>query len=397
MIYLDTSATTPLLPEARDAMLKLMDESISCEQGNASSLHSAGSRAKYALNEARSEIAKYIGVPPLELIFTSSGSESNNTVIRTFECCPILVSAVEHPSVLHAAEAYGDPCIKIPVNKYGVIDLEFIKKKLGDLTKDNPRQKILVSVMLANNETGTIEPVKSVSALIKGYKDKGCQNIYLHSDATQAVSKMPVNAKDLGVDYLTFTAHKLGGPIGISALYARTGVPFKPLIIGGAQENKRRAGTSNVILAAGFAAAVTYCREKDVLKKYQNIRALRDYLAKEIESKILNTRIITPLDKDASLPNILNVTFPYTEGESTQLYLDLEGIEVSTGSACASGDLEPSHVLMAMYHDAEIAHGSVRFSLPLNITKRELDRLMAKLPGIVTKIQDLSTLNKAKS
>lgn len=397
MIYLDTSATTPLLPKVRDAMLHLMDESISCKLGNASSLHSAGSRAKFALNEARTEIAKYIEVPPLELIFTSSGSESNNTVIHTFEHCPIIVSAIEHPSVLYAAEAYGDPFIKIPVDERGIIDLNFLKIKLEKLTKDNPRQKILVSIMLANNETGTIEPVEEVSALIKKFKDKGYRNIFLHSDATQAVSKIPVNIKKLGVDYLTFTAHKLGGPVGISALYIRAGAPFKSLIIGGAQENKRRAGTSNVILAAGFAAAVSYCQEKNVLKKYQKVRVLRNYLAQRITKILPDAKIITPLEENLSLPNILNVAFPYAEGESTQLYLDLEDIEVSTGSACASGDLEPSHVIMAMYHDAEIAHGSVRFSLPLDVTKAKLDQLLAKLPVIVTKIQDISTLNKAKS
>ena len=397
MIYLDTSATTPLLPEARDAMLGLMNESVSNKLGNASSLHSAGSRAKQALNEARSEIATFIGAPPLDLIFTSSGSESNNTVIHTFGHCPIFVSAIEHPSVLHPAEEYGNPCIKIPVNKQGIIDLDFLKTKIQETLDKNARQKILVSTMLANNEVGTIEPVRKVSELIKEFKAQGFRNIYLHTDATQAVSKIPVNVKDLDVDYLTFTAHKLGGPIGIAALYARTSAPFKPLIIGGAQENKRRAGTSNAILAAGFAAAVKYCDDKDVIKQYEKNRKLRDYLAARIKDKIPNARIITPESETDSLPNVLNVAFPYAEGESTQLYLDLEGIEVSTGSACASGDLEPSHVLMAMYHDAEVAHGSVRFSIPLNTKQADLDQLLEKLPGIVAKIQDLSTLNKAKS
>lgn len=397
MIYLDTSATTPLLPEARDAMLGLMNESVSRELGNASSLHSAGSRAKQVLNEARSRIATFIGVPPLDLIFTSSGSESNNTVVHTFEHCPIFVSSIEHHSILHPAEEYGNPCVKIPVDKQGIIDLDFLKNKLKEELDKNARQKILVSVMLANNEVGTIEPVRKVSDLIKEFKKQGYRNIYLHTDATQAVSKIPASVKDLGVDYLTFTAHKLGGPIGIAALYARTGAPFKPLVFGGAQENKRRAGTSNVVLAAGFAAAVKYCEDNDILSAYEKIRELRDYLATKIKAKIPNAKIITPEKESDSLPNVLNVAFPYAEGESTQLYLDLEGIEVSTGSACASGDLEPSHVLMAMYHDAEVAHGSVRFSLPLDTKKAELDHLLTKLPGIVAKIQDLSTLNKAKS
>ncbi len=400
MIYFDASATAPLLPEAKEAMVNLMDLSISGKLGNASSLHSAGSRAKEELIGARTEIAKLIGVPPLELILTSSGSESNNTVLHTFEHCPVFVSAIEHPSVLHPAEEYGDPCVKIPVNKQGIINLDYLNSKLAEIAKANPKQKILVSIMLANNEIGTIEPIKKIAILINKLRRQDYKNIYLHTDATQAIGKIPVNAKDLMVDYLTFTAHKLGGPVGIAALYARAGAPFKPLILGGAQENKRRAGTSNVILAAGFAAAAKYCNEHKTWEKYLKIKGLRNYLAERTLQKIPSAKIITPLSNQPSehkksvLPNILNVSFPAAEGESTQLYLDLNGIEVSTGSACASGNLEPSHVLMAMFHDAEIAHGSVRFSLPLAATKQQIDELLDKLPRIITKIQDLSTLNK---
>ena len=357
--------------------------------GNPSSLHSPGQTGKELLNEARMEIAQLIEARPLSIIFTSGGSESNNTVVRTFENCPIFVSSIEHPSVLQPASTYGNPCVKIPVDRQGVIDLNFLRENLEKTVEKDPKQKILVSVMLANNEVGTIEPVKEIAKIIQEIKKSRKAKIYLHTDATQAVGKIPVSVKDLNIDYLTFTSHKLGGPVGIAALYVKPGSPFKPLIMGGAQENKRRAGTSNVLLASGFKVAAKEAQKN--LENFSKVTELRNYLAEEIKNKIKSSLIITPKN---SLPNILNVSFPAAEGESTQLYLDLEGIAVSTGSACASGDLEPSHVLMAMFGDAEIAHGSVRFSLGLDTTKAEIDELMKHLPNIIEKIQDLSTLNK---
>lgn len=387
MIYLDFSATSPILPEVKAEMLRVMD----LELGNPSSLHTAGQAAKTLLNDARTEIAQLIEVPPLSLIFTSGGSESNNTVVRTFASCPIFVSAIEHPSVLKPAEAYGSPCTKIPVDKQGTIDLAFLKTELNKTITKDPKAKVLVSVMLANNEIGTLEPVAKIAELIHTLKQQHRAKIYLHTDATQAVGKIPVSAKALGVDYLTFTSHKLGGPVGIAALYVRPGAPFTPLILGGAQENHRRAGTSNALLASGFKIAAKEAKKN--LNKYQEVEKLKDYLEKNIKEKI-KSLIITPKN---SLPNILNVSFPAAEGESTQLYLDLENIMVSTGSACASGDLEPSHVLMATHHDAEIAHGSVRFSLGLTTTRAEIDTLLEKLPPIIAKIQDLSTIKQGKS
>ena len=388
MIYLDYSATSPLLDEVKREMTRVMD----LELGNPSSLHSTGQTAKTLLNEARVKVAKLIGVPPLELIFTSGGSEANNTVMRTFDRCPILASSIEHPSVLSPAETYGAPCVKLPVNEEGIIDLAFLENRLKHFIFSFPPQPILVSIMLANNEVGTLEPVKAVSELIKKLNEKYHASIYLHTDATQAVGKIEVNVTDLGVDYLTFSSHKLGGPIGIGALFVRSGVPFKPLILGGAQENHRRAGTSNALLASGFGVAAELALKN--LKQYEKVAELKTYLSEKILEKIPTAKLITP---KSSLPNILTISFPAAEGESTQLYLDLEEIEVSTGSACASGDLEPSHVLMAMFNDAEIAHGSVRFSLGLNTKREDLDRLLEKLPGIITKIQDLSTVKQGKS
>ena len=385
MIYLDFSATSPLLPEVKAEMNRVMELEI----GNPSSLHSSGQLAKEEMNRARVQIAKLIEARPLEMVFTSGGTESNNTVVHIFGDCPIFVSAIEHPSILRPAETYSKSCTKIPVNKQGIIDLSFLKENLIKTIEDNPKQKILVSIMLANNEVGTIEPIKEVSNLITELRAKYHAKVYLHTDATQAVGKIPVSVKDLGVDYLTFTSHKLGGPIGIAALFVKSGSPFKPLLLGGAQENKRRPGTSNALLASGFKVASSLALSTP--QKYQKVEELRNYLAERIKASIPDSMIITPI---VCLPNILNVSFPAAEGESTQLYLDLEGIEVSTGSACASGDLEPSHVLMALFNDAEIAHGSVRFSLGLNTTKSEIDELLKKLPPIIKRVQDLSTLKK---
>ncbi len=386
MIYLDSSATSPLSKEAKLAMLSLMNLSEQRKLGNPSSLHTSGITAKNYLEESRKTISKLINSSPKEIIFTSGGTESNNTIIKTFENCPILVSKIEHPSVLAPAEEYGNPCIKIPVDQKGLIDLNFLSEKLNNLSKTH--QKILVSVMLANNETGIIEPIEKISKILKEInKDK--KIVYLQTDATQAVGKINVNVKKLGVDYLTFTSHKIGGPVGISANFIKFASPYKVLLLGGAQENKKRAGTSNVILAEGFRASAEKILKENTPALYETrIRPLKDYLAQKIQENIKSAKIIT---SKPCLPNILNVSFPGAEGESTQLYLDLNGFEISTGSACASGDLEPSHVLMAMFGDPEIAHNSVRFSLDLSTTKTEINELIENLTTIIKKVQSIST------
>ena len=401
MIYFDSSATNPLLPVASSAMINAMNLSIKKSLGNPSSLHTPGSLGRDLLDSARSSIAQLLDCRKNELIFTSGGSESNNTVIHTFEHCPIFVSAIEHPSVIKPAEEYGSPCVKIPVNEQGTIDIVFLKTNLLKVLEKDPRQKILISVMFANNETGVIEPIAKIIELIQLLKKEGHRNIFLHTDATQAIGKIPISTKNLCVDYLTCSSHKIGGPVGIGGLFVRSGTPFRPLIFGGAQENKRRAGTSNVVLASGFAAAANYALSHKTWELYaQKIAPLRDYLAAKLSSRIPSTKIISPLksstEKDCCLPNILSVSFPAAEGESTQLYLDLAGFAISTGSACASGDLEPSHVLMAMFHDAEIAHGSIRFSFNLSTKKKDVDTLLTALPAIVEKIQSISTLTVTK-
>ena len=391
MVYLDFSATSPLLPEVRDAMLQVMNLSVSGDLGNPSSLHSPGSLGRDLLQTARVAVAGLVDASPEELIFTSGGSESNNTVLHTFEGCPVFASAIEHHSVLTPATEYGRPFVEIPVDRQGIVDLAFLERELTRLLKKRPYEKILVSVMVANNETGVIEPLRELSALIKRLNKTSSAHIFLHADATQAVGKIPVSVNALGVDYLTFSAHKLGGPIGIGALYVRSGSPFRPLIFGGAQESHRRAGTSNAVLAEGFRLADQHAL--DSLKHYCRIRELRDYLCIEIQKRIKTAKIITPgCSRGDSLPNILSVSFPAAEGESIQLYLDLEGFAVSTGSACASGDITPSHVLMAMFGDAEVAHNSVRLSLGLDTKKSDLDKLLTVLPPIISRLQGLSTI-----
>jgi len=393
-VYLDHAATSPLLPSVREKMLEVMNLSL----GNASSLHGAGHQASTIVEEARAQVARLIGAGPEEIIFTSGGSESNNTVMETFRGQKVAVSAVEHPSVLGAARARAGKLITIPVDEFGRVKLE-----------DLPKDVNLTSVMLANNELGTIEPVSEIAKCCKNYNTRNCNtrnyntqarneqesgakdhNIFVHSDATQALGKIRIDVKELGVDYLTISAHKIGGPIGIGALYVRKGAPYESLIKGGHQENGRRAGTTNTLAIAGFGAAAEWCWENWSCKKYEKVAKLRDELRERILRGVPYSSCNSPLE--GCLPNILNMSFQAAEGESIQLYLDAEGIIVGTGSACAAGDLSPSHVIMAAKHDAEVAHSSIRFSLGLDTTEQDIDRVMNVLPEIIKRLQGISTV-----
>lgn len=373
MVYLDYSATSPLLPEAKKAMLAAMDL-----VGNASALHTPGHFAMNAIEDAREEIAKLINAEPEEILFTSGGSESNNTITNIFAGQNVAVSAIEHPSLLESAKLRCNATI-IPVNKYGDVETLEIEPTFS-----------LCSIMLANNELGTINDIKK---LAKAAHAKGA---LFHTDATQALGKIKIDVKDLDVDYMTISSHKIGGPVGIGALYIKKGSPFTPFIIGGHQERGRRAGTYQTVNIAGFGAAAKYAREHKTWEIYEEkIRPLRDELAKRILADIPYSSKNTP--DSNSLPNILNVSFEAAEGESIQLYLDAEGeIITSTGSACASGDGKPSHVIMATRNDAEIAHSSVRFSFGLDSTKKDIDHVMKYLPGIVDRLQKISTLHAGK-
>lgn len=370
MIYFDNAATTPMLPVVKAKMKELIDLDL----GNASSLHSAGQRAKQILEDARNAVARLIGAEPSEIVFTSGGSEANNAVMATFADCRIAVSRIEHPSVLEPAKHYAKRLEYIDVDTDGRVDPAKIPYT----------GTALVSVLFASNELGTIEPVAEIAAICHRH------GALCHTDATQAIGKLHLDVKRLGVDYLTFSAHKLGGPIGIGALYIKSGSPYRLLILGGHQENARRAGTSNPLLAAGFGAAAAWCHEHQSHQKYRALRSLRDRLAERILAEIPHSSLNSPLD--GSLPHLLNVSFRAAEGESIQLYLDAAGVAVSTGSACAAGDIAPSHVLMATKHDAEVAHSSIRFSLGLGATMHDIDEVMRVLPSIIARLQGISTI-----
>ncbi len=354
MVYLDFAATVPMLPGVLDAMHKAENKYFA----NASALHTPGHLAMNEIEDARELLAKAINAKPTEIIFTSGASESNNTVIRTFEGHKIETSPLEHHSVIEAAKKYS-----------------------GEKT---PK---LYSYMLANNEIGEFLDIKKI---VKEAKKQGA---YVHSDLTQVLGKIPIDVKELDIDYATFSAHKIGGPVGVGALYIKEGAPFEPLIIGGNQEKKRRGGTYNTVGIIGFGAALKYMLENKTWKKYDGeVRSLRDELAERILKEIPKSSLNTDLQPGKSLPNILNASFQAAEGESIQLYLDAEGIIVSTGSACAAGDIKPSHVLMAKTGDAEVAHSSIRFSFGLDNTKEDIDKVMEVLPKIIDRLQKISTI-----
>lgn len=376
IVYLDNAATTPLLPEARAAMLAVWDGNY----GNASSLHTPGHAACALVEDARTQIARLINADPSEIIFTSGGSEANNTVMEIFRGQRIAVSSIEHPSVLEAARARASSVVELSVDRFGRIDP---KSALRDAEGCS-----LISVMLANNELGTIEPIQAIAEQVK--QSSLAPSPYIHSDATQAFGKIKIDVQQLGVDYLTMSAHKIGGPIGIGALYVRKGKPYRPLIIGGHQESKRRAGTTNTAAIVGFGAAADWCWKNWSCKKWAQVAKLRNILKNRILQEVPFSSCNSPTE--GCLPNILNMSFRAAEGESIQLYLDLENIIVSTGSACAAGDIQPSHVIMATKHDAEVAHSSIRFSLGLNTTMADIDHVMNILPGIIQRLQGISTI-----
>lgn len=373
MTYLDYAATFPIWPEVREAMHEAEEKYFA----NASALHTPGHTGLNEVEKCRKLLAKMINAEPDEIIFTSGSTEANNTVIRTFEGHEIETSPLEHHSILEAAEVYRG-------------------KKLPKL----------YSYMFANNETGEFLelPKLDLSACLNSEKNEesaclnsektgvnGEKEAYLHSDMTQVLGKIPIDVKKLKLDYATFSAHKIGGPIGVGALYVRNGALFKPLLIGGNQEKKRRGGTYNTVGIVGFKRALELIEEKNLFRVYDTkVRSLRGKLAERILEEIPDSSL--NMDLKRSLPNILNVSFKAAEGESIQLYLDAERVIVSTGSACASGDIRPSHVLMAKTGDAEIAHSSIRFSFGPENTEADVEKVMEVLPGIIKRLQGMSTI-----
>jgi cysteine desulfurase len=384
-VYLDHNATCATHPLVLEAMLPFYKEIF----GNASSIHAFGRQARAAIDGAREKVAAFLGASPEEIVFTSGGTESNNFAIKGVAEAKeskgrhIITSAIEHHAVLNVCkqlEKKGFRITYLPVDKFGLIDPQDLKKAITEDT-------ILITIMHANNEIGTIEPVAEIGGIAKE------REITFHTDAVQSVGKIPVNVNELNVDLLSLSGHKIYGPKGVGALYIRKGIRIAPLIVGGHHERNRRAGTENVAGIVGLAKAIELASQQ-MQEEAQKIKSLRDRLQAGILEKIENVYLNG--HPQLRLPNTLNMSFEFVEGESMILNLDLEGIAVSTGSACTSGSLEPSHVLKAMGIDPAIAQGSLRFSLGRDNTQEDIDYILSLLPNIVSRLRDMSPLYKGK-
>lgn len=383
-VYLDNNATTPLHPEVKRAICDSLDVF-----GNASSMHEFGRKAKSRIESARASIASFINAGCDEIIFVGSGSEANNTVLNMISCCSsicgakcnkkhkVIISDIEHPCIMETSkcmEQKGISVLRVPVDSHGKIDMATLNEKIG-------QGVMLVSIMMANNEIGTIQDMKAISDIVHS---KGA---LFHTDAVQAVGKIPVDVKALGIDFLSFSAHKIYGPKGIGALYARQKAPFCPFIRGGHQEKGRRAGTENTIGIIAMAEAIVL-RKKEMLEEARRLLMLKNKLKNYIHDNIPD--VIFNGHPDDCLPGTLNVSFRGAEGEAVLLYLDMEGIAVSTGSACASGELEASQVLLATGLAAEDAHCAIRFSLGRGTSDRDIDYVIEKLPLVIKKVRNIS-------
>ena len=384
-IYLDYAATTPMDPE----VLKAMEPFFFDKFGNASSIHSFGQDAKKGIEDARQSLATFIGAKPEEIIFTSGGTESNNQVIFGSAYAlekkgnHIIISAIEHHAVSEPCkvlERRGFKVSVVKVDKFGLVDPADIKKEITDKT-------ILISVMHANNEIGVIQPIAEISRIAK---EKGIQ---MHSDCVQTVGHIPVNVADLGVDMLSLSAHKFYGPKGVGALYIRKGTRVETFLHGGDQERGRRATTHNTPGIVGLGKAVELCQAKMSAEAEFQIK-LRDRMIKEIPQKI--SEVILNGHPTKRLPNNVNFSIKYIEGESMLLNLDMLGIAASTGSACTSTSLEPSHVLLAIGLAHEVAHGSLRFTMGRWTKVEDIDYLLEQLPKVVEKLRAMSPLYEKK-
>ena len=382
-IYLDNAATTPTDTRVLQAMLPYFTEVY----GNPSSLHAFGQEAKHAIEDARYTVASFIGSKPEEIVFTSGGTESNNCAIKGIAYARrdkgnhIVTSKIEHHAVLepcHFLEKQGFEITCIPVDESGLVDPADVKKAITDRT-------ILISIMHANNEIGTIQPINEIGKIARG------RGIYFHTDAVQTLGHLPIDVNELNVDILSASGHKFNGPKGVGILYVKKGIRMLPFMHGGDQEQQRRASTHNVPGIVGFGKAVELAQE-EMGKEIEKLTSLRDTLIEGILSTIEFTRVNGHLTQ--RLPNNVNVSIAYVEGESMILNLDMEGIACSTGSACTSSSLEPSHVLMAIGLPHELAHGSLRFSLGRQTSEDDIDYVLTVLPGIVAKLRSMSPLYK---
>ncbi len=383
LVYMDHGATTPVRKEVFDYMAPYFQE----QYGNPSSLHAPGREVRQAVEESREKTASALGAKEDEIYFTAGGTESNNIALRgaakkRAKPGHIITSSVEHHAVLDVCkelENEGHRVTYLPVDQYGRVDPESLKEAIEDDT-------FMISIMAANNEIGTLQPVRELGAVAR---DKG---ILFHTDAVQVVGQLPVNVADLNVDFLSLSAHKFNGPKGIGALYMRKGIKIDPLYRGGSQERKLRPGTENVPGIIGLGKAIELA-VSEIPEKKKKLEHLRDRLIKgllDIGEVYLNGH------HKERLPGNVNVSFQYIEGESVLLSLDMEGIAASSGSACSSGSLEPSHVLSAIGLDHSMAHGSVRFSLGYGNTEEDIDYVLEKASPIVERLRSMSPTYHAR-
>lgn len=393
IVYLDNNATTPLHPEVKKEMIEALDFF-----GNPSSLHQFGRISRAKVEHARKETAELIGASPEEIIFVGSGSEANNTVASSITCqstctcenvpknknIAIITTKMEHPATLEAVKCLGERGTTVDfldIDHEGKIDLEQYKKVIGPNTG-------LVSINMANNETGTIQDIKQLAKIAHEY------GALFHTDAIQAVGKIPIDVKDLDVDFLSMSAHKIYGPKGIGVLYVKKGVAFCPLIRGGHQELGRRAGTENTLGIIGLGKAAEM-RRIEMEAEAERLLELKGLLKQRFSQMIPDVEFVG--HQEDCLPGTLNVSFAGAEGEAILLYLDLEGIAVSTGSACASGSLDPSHVLLAMGLEAESAHGSIRISMGRDTSREDIEYVAEKMAGIIRRIREMSTVYQTEA
>ncbi|MFC2057191.1 cysteine desulfurase NifS [Chloroflexota bacterium] len=384
-VYLDYAATTPTHPDVVETMLPYFTEVF----GNPSSIYSYGQETKRAVEEARTKVASLIGARGEEIVFTSGGTEADNSALKGVAFANeskgnhIITSSIEHHAVMETCkflEKRGFSVTYLPVDENGLVVPDDVRRAITDKT-------ILVSVMHANNEMGTIEPIAEIAGISKE------AGIYFHTDAVQTVGHIPVDVNELRVDLLSMSAHKLCGPKGIGALYIRKGTKLTPLMHGGEQERSRRASTENVPGIVGFGKAVEFA-QREMSKEIERLTGLRDWLISGLLERI--DHICLNGHPTMRLPNNVNISVDYVEGESMLLNLDLEGICVSTGSACSSSSLEPSHVLLAMGLSHEQAHGSLRLSLGKWTIEDEIRRVLDVLPGIVARLRAMSPLLKSQ-
>ena len=380
-IYLDNAATTKTSQEVVDAMLPYFTENY----GNASSIYEVGQRSKEAITTAREDIAKVLGAKTEEIYFTAGGSEADNWALKAaFEAYSkkgnhIITTKIEHHAILHTCEYLekkGAEITYLDVDENGLVNLDELQKAIRPET-------ILISIMFANNEIGTIEPVKEIGMIAKEH------GVLFHTDAVQAFGQVPIDVDEMNIDMLSSSAHKINGPKGIGFLYIRKGVKIRSFVHGGAQERKRRAGTENVPGIVGYGVAAKRAAETMEVRTAKE-RELRDYFIDRVLKEIPYVKLNG--DPVKRLPNNINLSFRFVEGESLLIMLDMKGIAASSGSACTSGSLDPSHVLLAIGLPHEIAHGSLRLTLGEDTTKEDLDYTLEQLKEIIGKLRDLSPL-----